>query len=213
MTLTQCFSRIGRTQVSQGAFHEWLRGIAHRFTPQTYSLLNHNCNNFSSEVCRFLTGQDIPSYITGLPADALNSPMGMMLRPMIENMERQAKMQGGNSHPGFVPWNENSRGPDLFLPPVPDHFSTTQTTPAPKSAPSERKDKKTTVQTNHTLTQRKNQHRHCRLPLSVVSMEVYLTAKFAFLVAWNIRIFLGTSTDIRSQRCSVKQEYFNTPEN
>ena len=40
-------------------------------------------------------GKGIPEFITGLPADVLQTPMGQMLAPMIENMERQARTQGG----------------------------------------------------------------------------------------------------------------------
>lgn len=36
------------------------------------SLLNHNCNNFTSHCSKFLlNGTDIPSYITGLPEEVV----------------------------------------------------------------------------------------------------------------------------------------------
>ncbi|KAF4734968.1 hypothetical protein FOZ63_006250, partial [Perkinsus olseni] len=38
-----------------------------------------------------LDGQGLPSYIVDLPNEALSSPMGVMLRPMIENMEAQMR--------------------------------------------------------------------------------------------------------------------------
>ena len=93
---------MGFTAVKQSDFHAYLRGVSSRFTPATYSLLSHNCNNFSHEVVRFLTGTDMPAYITGLPEEALNSPMGAMLRPVIQNMEQQIKQQGGMS---AIPWS------------------------------------------------------------------------------------------------------------
>lgn len=89
---------IGETSVPQDVFHEFLRSISGRYTQATYSLLNHNCNNFSSEAARFLTGKDIPSFITGLPEEALNTPMGQMFKPMIQQMETQMK---GTILPGF----------------------------------------------------------------------------------------------------------------
>lgn len=101
---------MGFTSIDQATFYEYLRGISDRYTPQTYSLLSHNCNNFSSEVVKFLTGTDIPSYITGLPEEALSSPQGAMFRPMIMQMEQQFRQSGG----GMIPWS-----PDLLnLPPI-----------------------------------------------------------------------------------------------
>jgi len=130
---------MGETSVSQAAFHEFLRGISHRFTPETYSLLKHNCNNFTDECSKFLTSTPIPPHITGLPEEALNTPMGMMFRPMIENME--AGMRGQIS--GMVPWGSTPldlpplRGPNdrrpFILPPtsVAPKPATTATTSGP----------------------------------------------------------------------------------
>jgi hypothetical protein len=44
-------------------FEEFLRKISPRYTPATYKLLNHNCNDFSNEAVQFLAGAAIPSYI------------------------------------------------------------------------------------------------------------------------------------------------------
>ena len=55
---------LGVTQLDFRAFHEYLEGLRRdRFQGHRYSLLDHNCNNFSEEVARFLTGRGIPSYI------------------------------------------------------------------------------------------------------------------------------------------------------
>ena len=61
-------------------------------------------NNFSDEVSRFLTGAPIPSFITGLPEEALNTPMGQMFKPMIESMEMKMREQGGGMSSMGVPW-------------------------------------------------------------------------------------------------------------
>ena len=53
------------------AFNEIMSLII--FRPNRYHLLEHNCNTFSSEVAQFLTGKDIPSNITGLPAEVLST--------------------------------------------------------------------------------------------------------------------------------------------
>lgn len=105
---------LGYTTKTQQQFHDFLKSVAHRFTPETYSLLRHNCNNFSDECSVFLVGKGIPSYITGLPEEALNTPMGQMFKPMILQMEAQMKQHVHTS--GFIPWSE--RGLDLELPPI-----------------------------------------------------------------------------------------------
>jgi hypothetical protein len=95
---------IGYTRVAPETFHTFLSGVSHRFTAATYSLLSHNCNNFTNEACLFLTGKPIPSYITGLPEEALATPFGAMLRPMIAQME--GNMRGGGA--GMVPWGADT---------------------------------------------------------------------------------------------------------
>lgn len=117
---------MGFTRVSPDTFHEFLTQVSHRFTAATYSLLEHNCNTFSNEACLFLTGKPIPSFITGLPAEALATPFGSMLRPMIEQMEGQMR-QGGGGGGGIIgqPWGGmalslprglSSRAPDRMVP-------------------------------------------------------------------------------------------------
>lgn len=76
---------MGRTQVTQDLFEEYLRGLgASEFRGSSYHLLEHNCNNFSSEVTQFLTGSPIPAHITNLPQDVMNTPFGASIRPLIE---------------------------------------------------------------------------------------------------------------------------------
>ena len=99
---------IGYTRLPPAVFHEFLESVSHRFTTATYSLLEHNCNNFSNEASIFLTGKPIPAFITGLPAEALATPFGQMLLPMIQQMEQQMKNGGG----GPLPWG----GATLDLP-------------------------------------------------------------------------------------------------
>jgi len=85
---------VGFTTVTQPLFHNWCLEQAARFSPANYDLLTHNCNNFTEEACQFLTGKSIPKFITELPNDALSTPMGAMLRPMIENMMNQVQNSG-----------------------------------------------------------------------------------------------------------------------
>lgn len=80
---------LGFTDISQDLFEDFNREINPRFTAQTYDLLKHNCNNYTDESAKFLLGKGIPSYIIDLPNEVLNSPMGAMLRPMLEQMTTQ----------------------------------------------------------------------------------------------------------------------------
>eukprot|EP00467_Chlorarachnion_reptans_P004495 CAMPEP_0114537708 /NCGR_PEP_ID=MMETSP0109-20121206/29725_1 /TAXON_ID=29199 /ORGANISM="Chlorarachnion reptans, Strain CCCM449" /LENGTH=483 /DNA_ID=CAMNT_0001721621 /DNA_START=40 /DNA_END=1491 /DNA_ORIENTATION=- len=87
---------LGVTFIPQDVFHDYLRSVARKYSPSTYNLLSNNCNNFSDAVSSFLLEKKIPEYITGLPQDALSTPMGQMFRPMLENMQNQMA--------GVVPW-------------------------------------------------------------------------------------------------------------
>eukprot|EP00475_Leptophrys_vorax_P011660 TRINITY_DN18204_c0_g1_i1.p1 TRINITY_DN18204_c0_g1~~TRINITY_DN18204_c0_g1_i1.p1 ORF type:complete len:555 (-),score=141.21 TRINITY_DN18204_c0_g1_i1:26-1594(-) len=99
---------LGVTYIPQSVFMDFLHEISSQFTPEKYSLLKHNCNNFSDEVSMFLLGEHIPSYITGLPEFAFSTPMGQMLKPMIEQFEAQMKSEMGGVP--IVPWSESSVG-------------------------------------------------------------------------------------------------------
>lgn len=104
---------LGTTCLKQQDFHDYLRQISNRFTHETYSLLSHNCNSFTSEAAQFLTGKDIPKWISGLPEDALNSPMGQPIRQMLEAQERSRKEKIAQ----ILPWQESSSR-YLNLPPI-----------------------------------------------------------------------------------------------
>lgn len=98
---------LGSTSVSQERLEAFLREINDRFTAETYDLIQNNCNNFSNEVSHFLLGKGIPQHILDLPNEALSTPLGAMLRPMIENMQRE--MQRTGAQPFAIPFNDTSR--------------------------------------------------------------------------------------------------------
>ncbi|CAH1273009.1 DESI1 [Branchiostoma lanceolatum] len=78
---------LGVTQITREIFTDYLSELgSSTFSGETYHLLQHNCNNFSSEVAQFLTGNDVPGHITNLPNEMLATPFGQMIRPMIESM-------------------------------------------------------------------------------------------------------------------------------
>lgn len=70
---------LGVTHVPKDMFEQYLQEISPRYTAETYSLLKHNCNNFSNEVAQFLVGATIPEYILELPNEVINSPMGALI--------------------------------------------------------------------------------------------------------------------------------------
>jgi hypothetical protein len=70
---------LGVTHVPMEMFEEFLEEISPRYTAETYSLLHHNCNNFSNEVAQFLVGCSIPDFILSLPQEVMNSPMGPLI--------------------------------------------------------------------------------------------------------------------------------------
>ncbi|KAI8587984.1 thioredoxin family protein [Geranomyces variabilis] len=77
---------MGQTEIPREMFLEYLQELKKVWTADKYHLLDNNCNTFSNELCNFLVGKDIPSHITGLPAEFLNTPFGQSLRPMLEGM-------------------------------------------------------------------------------------------------------------------------------
>ncbi|EER13511.1 conserved hypothetical protein [Perkinsus marinus ATCC 50983] len=92
---------LGVTHKTREELNTYLRSIWNKYTTETYSLLTNNCNNFADDIAKFLlNGQGLPSYIVDLPNEALSSPMGVMLRPMIENMEAQMRQSINSTNSG-----------------------------------------------------------------------------------------------------------------
>ncbi|XP_044953304.1 desumoylating isopeptidase 1 [Hordeum vulgare subsp. vulgare] len=94
---------LGVTHLPREVFEDYLRDIAPRYTAATYSLLTHNCNNFTNEVAQFLVGAGIPDYILNLPNEVLSSPMGAMIMPMIQNLEATLRNNAAPQTTQFVP--------------------------------------------------------------------------------------------------------------
>lgn len=82
---------LGETHLTAHDFEEFLRQLEPRFNATTYHLLDNNCNNFTRECSLFLTGRDTPEHIWRLPQDVMNTPLGAMLRPLVDSVfARQA---------------------------------------------------------------------------------------------------------------------------
>ncbi|CAN6304889.1 unnamed protein product [Urochloa humidicola] len=94
---------LGVTHVPREVFEDFLREIGPRYTPATYSLLTHNCNNFSNEAAQFLTSAVVPSYILELPTQVMNSPIGALIMPMIQGLETSLRAGAVPQPPQFRP--------------------------------------------------------------------------------------------------------------
>jgi hypothetical protein len=82
---------LGRTTVNKAQFEHWCRSVHQngQYSADAYDLLSRNCNNFSHDAA--LTGlrlsRGVPEWVLDVPRRFLSSPMGQMIRPMLENMQ------------------------------------------------------------------------------------------------------------------------------
>lgn len=53
------------TDIDDETFQEYLSSVSELYTPSAYHLIDFNCNNFTADVIGFLTGAEIPSWISG----------------------------------------------------------------------------------------------------------------------------------------------------
>ena len=101
---------MGATSKSSVEIDQWLRANDHRFTMSTYNLLSHNCNNFSHAFLTECLGlEGVPAYILNIPSQFLQSPMGAMVAPMLQNM--------------YQPFSASVSQPSVNVPPPPSNAS------------------------------------------------------------------------------------------
>lgn len=77
---------MGFTRKTQEDLMKFFSCVSHRFTVDSYHIVDHNCNNFTDEALRFLLDKKIPEHISGLPKELLNTPIGQQFAPMIDSM-------------------------------------------------------------------------------------------------------------------------------
>jgi len=100
---------LGTTTVSKNEFEDWCvrqqsnNNSGRKFAGQDYDLFENNCNNFSNSAAIYglKLGGGVPQYILDIPGKFLASPMGQLIRPMLQSMQ----IQGGN---GITPTGRNS---------------------------------------------------------------------------------------------------------
>ncbi|KAJ6079101.1 hypothetical protein N7467_008854 [Penicillium canescens] len=75
---------LGTTELPNEVVEEYLGSLASIYTPESYDLFLHNCNNFTQDLSMFLVGKSIPEHIRNLPQTFLETPFGQMMKPQIE---------------------------------------------------------------------------------------------------------------------------------
>lgn len=78
---------LGYTLVNMKEWHEHVvKDLAKTYTPATYDVLSHNCNDFSNDCVRFLTGGHIPDEVMSLPELVMHSSKAsLLLRPFMND--------------------------------------------------------------------------------------------------------------------------------
>jgi thiol-disulfide isomerase/thioredoxin len=75
---------MGKTDIDLETILDYLESLKQVYTPESYDLFAHNCNNFTHDFAMFLLGVGTPEHITSLPQRVLDTPFGRMLRPQID---------------------------------------------------------------------------------------------------------------------------------
>ncbi|OQE32773.1 hypothetical protein PENFLA_c001G08608 [Penicillium flavigenum] len=94
--------KLGSTALPNEVIEEYLGSLATIYTPESYDLFLHNCNNFTQDLAMFLVGKSIPEHIINLPRTFLETPFGQMMKPQIE-MALKGVTQGTGTGPAPGP--------------------------------------------------------------------------------------------------------------
>lgn len=112
---------LGHTSVSRDEFHAWCQNCAEsgQYTSTSYDLLKRNCNNFSHDAAigGLNLPEGVPDWILDVPRKFLSSPMGQMVRPMLENMQMKAGADGSSAPFSNAPTDAFSATPAMPAPP------------------------------------------------------------------------------------------------
>lgn len=89
---------LGYTLATVRELEAFLQEVKPRYTRKNYDVLTHNCNCFSDEVVRYLTGTGIPDRVLRLPELILSTPTAVVLRPVLNHWLRgfQGTMPGSD---------------------------------------------------------------------------------------------------------------------
>ncbi|KAL4901669.1 hypothetical protein BDW74DRAFT_159899 [Aspergillus multicolor] len=90
---------MGKCELPFEVVEEYLQSLSSIYTPESYDLFLHNCNNFTQDLAMFLLGKSIPEHIRNLPETFLSTPFGQMLKPQIEGALRGVTQAPGQGLP------------------------------------------------------------------------------------------------------------------
>lgn len=85
---------LGKTELPMDVIQQYLESLREVYTVAAYDLWKHNCNNFSNDFATFLVGNGIPDHILHMPSAVLESPLGRMLMPAL-NQQVESNRGGG----------------------------------------------------------------------------------------------------------------------
>lgn len=80
---------LGKTDLPLDVIEEYVASLEEIYTPESYDLFLHNCNNFTQDLAVFLVGKGIPDEIRSLPETFLRTPIGQMLRGQLDQSMRR----------------------------------------------------------------------------------------------------------------------------
>jgi desumoylating isopeptidase 1 len=80
---------LGRTDLPLDTIEEYVQSLESVYTPESYDLFLHNCNNFTQDLAMVLVGKSIPQEISSLPETFLRTPIGQMIRGQIDQSMRR----------------------------------------------------------------------------------------------------------------------------
>lgn len=82
---------LGRTPVTREAFERWCVSVVQdgTYSANSYDLLSRNCNNFSHDAALrgLKLSRGVPEWVLDVPRRFLSSPMGQVVRPMLQQMQ------------------------------------------------------------------------------------------------------------------------------
>ncbi|PVH16815.1 uncharacterized protein CXQ87_004371 [Candidozyma duobushaemuli] len=93
---------VGETYITEDILQDFLEDLRNheqqKYNASAYDLFENNCNHFTDVVMEFLVGKNLEDRILKLPQEVLNSPLGPMLRQMLNGGSGGA---AGNAYFGF----------------------------------------------------------------------------------------------------------------
>lgn len=90
---------LGQTTKSETDFSSWVQQqLRTNFGPNDYNLLNNNCNHFTDAAVLYLLGRHTPEDLREMIPSLLSTPLGQMLRPMLEQVT-SAGTTAASGHP------------------------------------------------------------------------------------------------------------------